>query len=197
MTPRSSLVAVWALLMLCVAGCSGGLRSSAPAEQIYVLRPVPGPAPATARVEVTLQLLRPLAQPGLDTARIALLRSGNRLDYFAGGRWAGSLPEVVQSLLAQSLRQSGRFAQVSTDAAGMAPDFVLAVTVRHFEAWYDAGDGVPAAHVMLECTLSSRHEHRQVASFDVAAQVPADANRLGAVVAALERAAREATAGVS
>ena len=184
------------LLGLLLAGCSG-LKSAAPPEQRYVLRmPVAAegapPASASRRVEATLQLLAPTAEPGLDTARIALTQPGNRLDYYAGGRWSGSLVEITESLLAQSLRSSGRFAQVSTDAAGMGADFVLAVTVRRFEAAYDGAGDLPTARLQWACTLSSRREHRQIAGFEVSAAVPAQANRLGSVVAALEQAAQEA-----
>ncbi len=191
MFPGAGLV----LLGLLLAGCSG-LKSAAPPEQRYVLRmPVVAQgasAGPVSRVEATLQLLPPTAEPGLDTARIALTQPGNRLDYYAGGRWSGSLVEITESLLAQSLRASGRFAQVSTDAAGMGADFVLAVTVRRFEAAYDGAGGVPTARLQWACTLSSRREHRQIAGFEVSAAVPAQANRLGSVVAALEQAAQDA-----
>ena len=183
------LVAFSAAALL--AGC-GGLTSRSPLEQLYVLHPAAGPVDGP-RVDATLQVLRPLAQPGLDTARIALVQPGNRLDYFAGGRWAGSLEQVSESMLVQALRGSGRFAQVASDGAGMGADLVLAVTLRRFEAEYAAPGAIPVAKVRFECTLSSRRTHAQVAGFDVEASVPADANRLGSVVAALEKAAQDAS----
>jgi cholesterol transport system auxiliary component len=185
-------VAATALLLV---GCNP-LKSNQPAEQLFVLRPALASQAAAGapRVAATVQLLRPVAQPGLDTARIALVQPGNRLDYFAGGRWSGPLVDVAESLFAQTLRGSGRFAQVNSDAAGMGADFVLAVTLRRFEAEYDAVGGIPSVRVRLECTVSSRSEHRQIASFDIEASSAADANRLGSVVAAFERAAQDASA---
>lgn len=176
-----------ALLSAC-----GGLTSRSPAEQLYVLHPAQGTVDGP-RVEATLQLLRPVANPGLDTARIALVQPGNRLDYFAGGRWAGSLEQVTESLLVQTLRGSGRFAQVASDGAGMGADLVLAVTLRRFEVEYASTGATPVAKVRLECTLSSRRTHQQLRGFDVEAAVPAEANRLGSVVAALEKAAQDAS----
>ena len=188
--PRIAVCAAAFALSLSLAGCSL-LQSSAGAEQRYVLHAgavaVSGP-----RVPATLQLLRPIVQPGLDTLRIALVRPGNRLDYYAGARWAGPLDQVAEGLLAQTLRASGRFDQVASDGAAMGADYVLAVTVRRFEL-DDANEGdAPKAQVLLACTLSSRREHRQLATFDVAAEAPATANRLGSVVAALEAAAQDA-----
>ena len=189
--PRSLALGL-CLGVLLLAGCNP-LKSTAPSQQLYVLRPAPAPATAPAPVPVTLLLLRPVAEPGLDTTRIALVQPGNRLDYFAGGEWAGSLAIVAESLFAQTLRSSGRFAQVSSDAAGSGADFVLAVTLRRFEAEYDAAGAAPRAVVRLECTLASRREHRQITTFDIDTHAAADANRLGSVVAAFEKAAQEAS----
>ncbi|MEN9705764.1 MAG: hypothetical protein RLZZ393_1643 [Pseudomonadota bacterium] len=179
------------VLALLLSGC-GGLRSRAEPEQLYVLQP-PAAMPAGPRVEATLQVLRPVAQPGLDTSRIALLQPGNRLDHFDGGRWAGPLEQVAEALFVRALRGSGRFAHVASDGAAMGADFVLALTLRRFEVEYPSAGGLPVAHVVLECTLSSRREHRQLAGFDVVTQSPATANRLGPVVEAIERAAQDAS----
>jgi len=182
-------------LGLMLGGCGGLLRSNAPAEQTYLLRPAAATAPAAA-AKATLQLLPVAVQPGLDTTRIALARPGNRLDWYAGARWAGSLGDVTTALLAQSLRDSGRFAQVASDAAAVDADVVLAVTVRRFEAEQSAEGAVPVAQVRLDCTLSSLSAHRQLAAFTASAAVPVQDNRLGAVVAALEHAAQQAVAQV-
>jgi cholesterol transport system auxiliary component len=184
-----SYPSMWVAVLL-LAGCTG-LRSNAPDQQLYVLRPPVMPV-AETHVEATLQLLRPVAQAGLDSARIALVQPGNRFDYFAGSRWTGTLDQVAGALLAQTLRSSGRFAQVSTDAAGVGADFVLAVTLRRFEADYAVIGMPPRARILLECTLSSRRTHRQVSGFDIETSAEADANRLGSIVAAFEVAAQDA-----
>lgn len=195
MKPSSRLLAPLALSVL-LAGCGGLLRSTAPAEQTFRLRSALPAVSSVAAIKTTLQLLPVAVQPGLDTTRIALVRPGNRLDWYADARWAGPLNDVVTALLAQSLRDSGRFAQVATDAAAMDADMVLAVTVRRFEAEQSAEGALPVAQVRLECTLSSLTAHRQLAAFTATAAVPAGANRLTDVVAALEQAAQQAVAEV-
>ena len=195
MKPGLRLLAPLAMSVL-LAGCGGLLRSTAPAEQTFRLRSALPAVSNVAAIKTTLQLLPVAVQPGLDTTRIALVRPGNRLDWYADARWAGPLNDVVTALLAQSLRDSGRFAQVATDAAAMDADVVLAVTVRRFEAEQSAQGALPVAQVRLECTLSSLTAHRQLAAFTATAAVPAGANRLTAVVAALEQAAQQAVAEV-
>ena len=178
-------------LALMTSACSSLLRSTAPLAQTYVLRAAAPAAAAAQPLPVTLQWSRVSLAPGLDSTRILLLRSGGRLDYYAGGRWAAPLGEVLTALLLQTLRDSGQFVQVVSDGAGLDADLLLAVTVRRFEVEQAEG-ALPVAQAQFDCTLSSRREHRQLASFRVAAQVPADANRLGRVVAALQQAAQQA-----
>src|SRR5262245_46687094 len=102
-----SRVAISALTAMAVGGCSGGLHSDAPANQIYILRAAssvtPAPTDAVARPldaagsasaeAPSLQLPRPSADPGLSTEAIMLVRSDHRLDYYSGSSWAGALPE--------------------------------------------------------------------------------------------------------
>lgn len=197
MSPTLRLLVLLAPALL-LGGCGGLLRSAAPAEQTYHLRAAAaaGAAGPARPVPATLQLLPVAVQPGLDSARIALVRPGNRLDWYAGGRWAGPLGDVAAALLAQSLRDSGRFAQVGVDAAAMDADLALAVTVRRFEAEQAGEAGLPVARVQLDCTVSNLVTHRQLGAFTAEARVPAQQNRLGAVVAALEQAAQQAVAEV-
>jgi ABC-type uncharacterized transport system auxiliary subunit len=86
---------------------------------------------------------------------------------------------------------------VDTDRGGFGAQYVLAITVRRFEAEYGAdAQGAPTAQVVLECTVGDRGARRTVGSFDVATSAPASDNRLSAVVAALDRAANDAVSQV-
>jgi cholesterol transport system auxiliary component len=181
---------VFALLTLLPA-CSV-FRSNAPPEQTFVLRPA-APVAAATPVPAEIQLLRPAIEPGLESPRIALSRHGNRLDYYAGARWSGSVAEVWHSLAAQRLRASGAFQTVDSDRGGFGAQYVLAITVRRFEAEYGNDEaGAPTARVLLECTVGDRRSRTTLASFDVATSAVAADNRLGPVVAALEQAANQA-----
>jgi cholesterol transport system auxiliary component len=199
-TAASRFVQGWlagsALALL--SGCAG-LNSSAPADQIYVLRP-PASAPAAGAVTTTpapldasLQILRVEAHPGLESEHIALLRPGRRLDFYSGGRWAASLPTVLSALIVESFRASGAFANVSEDR-NVGSDYALDITVLRFEAEYATDDSVPTAQLLFDCTLLSRRERNVLASFRIAATAPAGGNRLGSVVDALGQVANQALA---
>lgn len=188
MTP-SLRITVAALLLSLTAGCGSVLRSDAPLEQIYVLRPGPA-AEAGAVVPGMIAVARPQVQPGLVTPRIALTRPGNRLDYYAASRWGAPLPQVVSAFAAEALAGSRRFEQVVEGTRGGA-QFELQLTVRHFEAEY-ADAGAPQARVALECLLTAGTPRRLLGACDGAATVAATADRMGAIVMAMEAAAQQA-----
>ena len=121
---------------LMVLGClalsaCGGLKSDAPDEQVYVLHAAAPTASAAAPVGLSLQ--RTQVQPGLSTARIALVRPGNRMDYYADSRWGAQLPAVVDAFATETLLASGRFSPVTgVDRPSGSAQYQLALNVRHF-----------------------------------------------------------------
>jgi cholesterol transport system auxiliary component len=177
-----------------VAGCAG-LHSNQAATQIYVIASAP-PASALASSAasggaaagaVTVQVLRPLAAPGLDTDQIALLRDAQRLDYYAASRWPAALPDLLQTLAIDALRASGRFRAVQPDATAFAADDVLQIEIRHCEVVYSADD-TPVVHVQLLATLGHQGDRSLVSSVTAGSEVPAAANRMQSVVAAFQDA---------
>ena len=70
--------------LLALTGCSGVFDSTLPAPQAYILRLPPRPQPAgNSPTAGSVLVQRLLAGPGLDSERIALLRSDRRFDFFA------------------------------------------------------------------------------------------------------------------
>ncbi len=174
-----------ALLML--AGC-GGLHSDQPVMQVYTLDPVYPPSKLEAPSSgASVLVLRPQAAPGLDTDRIALRRSAQRLDYYAASRWPAQLPDFLQSLAIDALRASGKYSSVQSDHGSFAADEVLQIEIRRFQAEYPA-EGAPVVHVQLLATLGHRNNRSVVAGASAESSVPAAENRMQAVAAAFESA---------
>src|SRR5512134_3115246 len=84
---------------LAFGGCSGVFESDLAAPQAYVLRLPPATAPAAASTAGSVLVQRPEAGPGLDSERIALLRSEQLFDFYAASRWAAPAPILVESLM--------------------------------------------------------------------------------------------------
>ena len=210
---RVTLAAPLACLLL--AGCSSWLKSNVPVSQVYVLRPTWSAGAATssaattsaattpaatpmaitastaAAPTATLQVEFPIAAPGLATDGIAVLRSGERLDYYSAARWAGAAPGMLQMLAIDALRATHRFTMVESDAGPFGSEYVLSLELDHFEAEYSSA-GPPTVHVALVGTFGKRGSREVLASVAADSRVSADADRLQAVVAAFERATGDA-----
>ena len=174
-----------------LAGCSGVFESDLAAPQTYVLRLAPAPAPAvTAAPAGSVLLQRPEAGPGLESDRIALLRTDRRFDFYAASRWAAPAPDLVESVMLDALRATGAFSAVFDDAAPFAPHYDLRCALRRFEADYttDHNGAGPMVHVALDCTLGRHRDRQLLASFIAQGSAAAADDRLNAVVAAFEAA---------
>ncbi len=189
---QDALPAIVASALLASGCVSGAFDSEVPQRGVYVIS-VQAPTPSEAApLAVDLIVARPSARPGLDTDRIAVLNADRRLDYYAGGRWGAEADIVVQDLLVESLRNTGRLRTVQGDVSAFSADYVLQSELNDFQAEYSAGSGDPVVRVTLECTLGRVKDRRSLSVFTATATAPAANNTLGAVVAAFESAYRQA-----
>src|SRR6476659_2114777 len=139
-----------------LAGCGSVFESSIPASQAYVLRLPPPASRAEGAAAGSVRVQRPEAGPGLDSDRIALLRSDRRFDFYAASRWAAPAPDLVESVMLDALRATGSFSAVFDDTAPFAPVYNLRCGLRRFESDYTserggAGGRAPTVHVALDC----------------------------------------------
>jgi cholesterol transport system auxiliary component len=189
MTSRSMMTSLLALLSgMLLASCGGLFESTLPSAQTYVLR-VPPRATATASAAAsagTLRVQRPEAGPGLNTDFIALLRSDRRFDFYSATRWAAPAPDMVESLIVDSLRGAGLFSAVFDDSSPYAPRYTLRCALSRFEADYTAGGKAPTVHTALDCTLGRHRDRELLANFIAQGSAAAAEDRLNAVVAAFE-----------
>jgi cholesterol transport system auxiliary component len=202
---RRPTILMGLLSLLALSACFSGLKSNVPVQQTYVLEPsrsdpaaagaaAAGATPGRPRAAAqTLKVEVGMVAPGLGTDAIALLRPGQRLDYYNGVRWAGSAPVMLQTLAIDALREQHRFSMVEPEAGPFASGWLLNLELRHFEAEYSEA-GPPTIHIVLVCTLGSRSNRDAEVAFTAESRVKADADRMQAVIAAFERAAGDAIA---
>ena len=192
---------------LALSACSGLLHSTAPALQLYVLAPPvsvtvtadgTGAAPvAAARTGPTLRVARPISGPALNTDRIALLRSGNRFDYYAGSRWSAPLPDLVSGLELEVLREDPAWSAVGDDRSTFNSDYLLQTSIERFTAEYAQETGTPTVRVDLHGLLIRRADGALVGSFAVSKEGTAKENRMASVVAMFSTVADEAVIDVA
>jgi cholesterol transport system auxiliary component len=205
-------------IVLMASGCTSGLfKSEAPPVQVYVLRAAVSPTSAatgqaqalgTARAAEsgtsgapsgaasaaapTIQVPRPQADPGLASELITLVQSDHRMDRYAGASWAGTLPDVVETLAIDTLRATGQWSAVHGAPSPFSAEYLLQINIRRFEADYTSGAEAPTVYVTLDCTIARRLGRELLTSFVAEGVANAEANRMGAVVAAFEKAAQTA-----
>ena len=190
------------LLGLIVAGCSSMLRSDAPPVQVYTLRAAAASSDTAAdphpAVAGSLRVAHPLASPGLGTTQIVLLEPDHRMNVYAGSAWAADAPALVESLATESLRASGEWASVQDAESPFPSDYLLQISIRHFDADYPAGSNAPpTVHVTFDCTLGAEEGRTVLASFVAAGSATAGANKLSEVVAAFQQATDQALASLT
>src|SRR5580693_3338237 len=120
-----------AVLCGLLLGACSGFKSNEPAVQTYLLRPALPARVATAAPvsDATLTVMLPVATPGLEGERIALLQGGQRLDWYRDARWSGELPLLVQSSIIDAVRAGGRFAAVESEDAPFGSPYLLQVEI--------------------------------------------------------------------
>ena len=188
----SARAAATAFAACFTAACtSGAFDSEQPTQHVYMIT-APRLQPSAVSTPVDLTVVRPVARPGLDTDRIAVLYPDRRLEYFAGSRWGATTDVVVQALLVESLRNAGGLRNVQSDTASFGADYVLQSELSHFQAQYRESGGAPEVRVELVVTIGRTTQRRPLTSFTATGRAQADANTLAAVVAAFEQAYAQA-----
>jgi cholesterol transport system auxiliary component len=189
---RLSVVAALTSSFVCMSACTGSLlESKIPTPDIYVLAAA-APSENGAALPVDMAIARPIAAPGLDTERIAVLHESRRLDYYQEAQWGAVLPQVVQSLIVGSLRNQKLFRSVTTEQARVTVSYLLDLEVRDFQAEYENDSAPPTVKVTVVGSLIRIKDRKLVGTFPTTFGVTATANRLGAVAAAFESAAQQA-----
>jgi len=179
---RTFLLAVPAGL----AACTGPLGGGSP-PQLYTLTPVKDFPPTLSRSTAQLLIEAPSAPGGLDSERIALKKTANSVDYFAGAAWTDRAPIVVQSLLVESFENTGKIAAIDRESLALRADFVLEPDLRDFTAIYSGAD-MAVVRVRIAFKLVRLPEKQIVGLHTSTADAPTTENSVPAVVQAFDTA---------
>lgn len=180
--------ALVAALGVVIASCSGLNIGPPPAGQLYVLRPVTTPPADVAPVTWQLAIAVPGAPEGLDTDRIALIRSQTTVDYYANAAWMDHAPQLMQDLMVEAFEKSGKITAVAEETEGLRADYILQSDLRDFEAQYDVQDGIPRVLVKISARLVNIPQRNVIATITVRHEATASVNSVPAAVAAFNTA---------
>ena len=137
-----------------LSACTGNILPGANNDppQLYVLTPKSTYPKNLPRVDWQLTIEVPVAEAGLNNARIALRQSPISLEYYARANWIDTAPIMVQTLLVESFENSGKIVSVGRQSVTLRPDFSLLTELREFQAEYFES-GLPNVRVRLNAKL--------------------------------------------
>lgn len=185
---RRGLLVISVAAMAAAAACTDNfLPGSADPPRLFVLSPkstYPKELP-TIRSQLTIDL--PVAEAGLNTARIAVRRSPISLEYYARANWIDTAPTMVQTLLVESFENSGKIVSVGRQSVTLRPDFSLLTELREFQSEYLSG-AEPSVRVRLNVKLVKMPQRIIIAAKSFERVEPAADGELPAVVAAFDTA---------
>jgi uncharacterized lipoprotein YmbA len=176
------LLCLAVLSALWLAGCGSLLDTQRPVDKRYWLEPLAASGGGSLDgLELSFELT---AVPGLDSERVLLLGPDARLAQLGQARWADSLPDVLQSVLARSLSNAG----ANRVDAGGRTDCHLQLEVQRFFA-----RGAPPSDVAV--SMAGRFECRG-ANLPVRVEArahsgPGDSAVVAALQAALDQSTRD------
>ena len=145
------------LLMLCMAGC-GVLPKK---ENIQVFAPQVKVAPDASWPGVSWQLAvaRPSTSKLLDSSHIVVSPTPETLQVYHAASWTDSVPELLQSIVAEAFEDSGKITAVARQATAVRADFLLLLDIRHFEAVYANPKSPPNVLIEIGAKLVDSNGH--------------------------------------
>jgi cholesterol transport system auxiliary component len=142
---------------------------------------------ALHKVDWSLVVARPEASPAIDTTRIAVVRTGLEIEYYADARWVDRPAAMLQPTLVQSFRNSGAITVVADDRATFRPDFVLNTDIVAFQAMQQEGQA-PAVRVAIAASMVQLPRRNVVGATEIGRTVEATGGDLIAITAAFDDA---------
>jgi len=171
---------------LLLGGCTGLVFDKAP-PKLYRLTPKSTFEPNMKKVEWQLTIETPLAEAGINTSRIAVLRNPLSLDYYEGVTWVDTAPRLVQTLLVESFENSRKIVDVGRHSVNLRTAYTLLTDLREFQSELSP-DGYPLAHVRINAKLVRFPDRIIVATFSADEKIRAVGGKLEHVVQAFDKA---------
>lgn len=189
---RMAVLAATAMA-LGLSGCISLLPESEPST-LYRLNPTINEAGVTMDGQ-TIKVDRPSAPRALSGDRLAIEFQGGQIAYLAGVNWISPAPDLVQSLMIDTIDRSVEGLTASRPDDGVNTGYSIRSELRHFEAVYDNGSGsAPLVKVALRVRVVDESTRELLGVRTVDGTARADSNNQRAIVAAFNIAASEAAA---
>lgn len=130
MIRRLKLTALCLGAVIVAPGCVSGLLETNPPSPRYLLNAPQVSAPQGAPAGFSLTIEAPKAAQAVDTSKIVVSAREGRIEYFAGGEWAGRGPRIFQTALVETFEDSERLLSVGDRSVVPIGDYILQTDIR-------------------------------------------------------------------
>jgi cholesterol transport system auxiliary component len=172
------------LLTLTAAGCT--ILPTKQATRLYLLTPKSTYTTTLPKVDWQLSIDAPIAESGLNTSRVAIMRKPLTMEYFERANWVDTAPRMIHRLLVESFENSKRIVGVGRQSATLRADYTLITELREFQA--ESYDGKQTIHVRINAKLVRLPERIIVSTTSADHRVPFEESGMDDIVHAFDAA---------
>ena len=174
-----------------VSGCGGlaTLKTVTEPTDLYDLTPKSTYSPDLPSIAQQVVVEEPTAASSVNTDRIAVKPTPYQVQYFPNARWVDRAPLLVQTLLLESLENTGKVGAVGRQAIGLSSDYTLVTDLREFQAQKSTSTDAPLT-ILVQLNIKIVREPRGliVASQSFAHEVQTASTDMADVVRAFDDA---------
>ncbi len=177
------------------------LTAATEPTDLYDLTPKSTFASDLPQVRRQIVVDEPTAVNYVNTDRIPVKNGPFKVEYFPVARWVDRAPRLVQTLMVESIENTGVVSAVGQEAIGLTSDFTLVTDLREFQAIATpderggSSDTPVEVHVQLNIKIIREPEGLIVGSESFGQRVRASSNEMQDVVAAFDEALGKAMRG--
>ena len=178
---------MFTLGMVAMPGCTAinALNEAALPRDTYELQPV-SVAVQGGRSARSLMVLLPTAPAAITADRILIRKDPLSVTYLPEARWSADVPQMVQSVLIQTLAGTGRLGYVGAQGAGPVPDTVLLTRIDAFDVTAQT-DGGFQARAFFDLTVLRDRDQRVLGTRQFRQVMPVANDQTDTVVSAFQQ----------
>jgi len=175
-----------ALVLLNGCGALSAVTTAAEPLDAFTLSPLTHTDHSRSGLHLVVEV--PTASGAIGTDRILFKPGPLQAQYLPDGQWVEPAPVLMQTLMVDSLQNTGPFLRVGRDGAGLLPDYTLITELTDFQA----EEGTPQiARVGMSVTLIRESDRGIVMTRRFETTAPASAPSTAGLIAAFASAASE------
>lgn len=142
-------------------GCEGltTLKTVTRPVDLYDLTPKSTFDSGLPEISAQVVVEEPTAASSVNTDRIAVKPNAYQVQYFPDARWVDRAPLLVQTMLLESLENTGKVGAVGRQAIGLSSDYTLVTDLREFQARNNS-DGSSGLEVVVQLNMKIVQEPR-------------------------------------